>query len=31
VREFWLNSARLNAAEVLTTPTTSVILARRLS
>ena len=31
VREFWLNDARLNAVEVLTTPRTMVILATRIS
>jgi len=31
VREFWLNDARLNAVEVLTTPRTMVILATRMS
>ena len=30
VREFWLNDARLNALEVLTTPRTMVILATRI-
>jgi len=31
VRAFWLNSARLDAIELLTTPTTSVILATRVA
>jgi len=30
VREFWLNDARLSATEILTTATTSAILATRI-